>query len=123
MGQREKIQAGSWQMVQCKLEGWYFDDTSILWASCIINTAVLPWGLCVACHTLGQASIQRKSSTRTYFVYRAKRWGSEQPPAQVTASQNRALCLLSIPCMVSQVPLQHPTLVQASVYPRHTSEL
>lgn len=62
-------------MVQCKLEGWYFDNTGILWASCIINTAVLPWGMCVACHTLGQASMQGESSTRTYFVHREKSRG------------------------------------------------
>lgn len=29
-------------MVQCKLEGWHFDNTSMLWASCIIRLQFYP---------------------------------------------------------------------------------
>lgn len=46
-------------MEHCKLEGWYSDNTGMLWAPCIINSAVLTWVCALPITHLGRPQYTR----------------------------------------------------------------
>lgn len=50
-------------MEHCKLEGWYSDNTGMLWASCIINSAVLTWVCALPITHLGRPQYREGPAT------------------------------------------------------------